>query len=119
LFALEGGALLIDTPGMRELQPWADESAVEGVFEDVSLLAQGCRFADCSHTQEPGCAVLAAIAGGTLEAARLEHYQHLRREAAFEERKRDKAAAAEQKRRWKIITQQARTKYRERERDGR
>jgi ribosome biogenesis GTPase len=119
LFALPGGALLIDTPGMRELQPWADESSVERVFEDVFRLAQGCRFADCSHRQEPGCAVVEAISDGTLDAARLDHYHHLLKEAAFEERKRDKALAAEQKRRWKQVTQQARAKYRERERDRR
>jgi ribosome biogenesis GTPase len=117
LFVLSTGALLIDTPGMRELQPWADESAVERVFDDVAQLASGCRFGDCTHTQEPGCAVLSAVASGTLDAARLEHYRHLLREVAFEDRKRDKAAAAELKRRWKQITQAARARYREREKE--
>jgi ribosome biogenesis GTPase len=119
LFALPGGALLIDTPGMRELQPWTDEAAVDRVFDDVSQLARSCRFGDCSHTQEPGCAVIEAVAAGRLDAARLDHYRHLLRETAFEERKRDKAAAAQQKRCWKLITQQARAKYRDREREGR
>jgi ribosome biogenesis GTPase len=117
LIALPGGALLIDTPGMRELQPWADESAVDRAFDDISQIARGCRFSDCSHAQEPACAVREAIAAGTLDAGRLDHYRHLLREAAFEERKRDKAAAAEQKRRWKRITQEARARYRERERE--
>ena len=117
LIELPGGTLLIDTPGMRELQPWADESVVDRVFEDVAQLADGCRFADCSHRQEPGCAVVAAIAAGTFDVARLDHYRHLMREAAFEERKRDKAAAAQEKRRWKRITQAQRARYRDRERE--
>ena len=58
LIGLPGGALLIDTPGMRELQPWADESAIDGVFADIAEIAQSCRFGDCSHSHEPGCAVV-------------------------------------------------------------
>ncbi len=116
LIELENGAMLIDTPGMRELQPWTDESGVGGAFEDVLRLAQSCRFTDCSHTAEPGCAVAEAVAAGTLEVARLDHYRHLLREAAFEERKRDKAAAAEQERKWRRIHQQAKALYKDRER---
>ncbi len=114
LIELPGGALLIDTPGMRELQPWTDESAVEGVFEDIAALADECRFADCAHAEEPGCAVLGAVAAGTLDAERLENYRRLLREAAFEERKRDASAAAEEKRRWKQIHQAQRALYRDR-----
>ena len=117
LIELPGGALLIDTPGMRELQPWADESAVDTVFDDIARIARGCRFADCSHTQEPGCAVTEAVAANRLDAARLDHYRHLAREVAFEERKRNKAAAAQEKRRWKSITQAQRARYRERDRE--
>jgi len=116
LVELAGGALLIDTPGMRELQPWVDESAIDGAFEDIAQLATGCRFSDCAHAEEPGCAVLEAITAGTLDIHRLEHYRRLLREAAFEVRKRDKAAAAEQKRRWKRIHQAARALYRDRDR---
>ena len=75
LVEMPGGALLIDTPGMRELQPWADESAVDRTFEDVAELARDCRFADCAHANEPGCAVLEAAAAGTLDQARLDHYR--------------------------------------------
>lgn len=117
LIELPGGALLVDTPGMRELQPWADESAVDRVFDDIAQIAGGCRFADCSHRQEPGCAVLEAIAEGRLDIARLDHYRHLLREAAFEHRKRDKSAAAEEKRRWKHIAQAHRARNLERERE--
>ena len=118
LVELSGGALLIDTPGMRELQPWVEESAVAEVFEDIAELADGCRFSDCQHLSEPGCAVLAAIQDGTLSSARLEHFRQLALEAAFQERKRDKAAAAEQNRRWKKIHHAQKKLYRERDREG-
>ena len=116
LVALPGGALLIDTPGMRELQPWADVSAVDAAFDDIAALAGGCRFADCGHAGEPGCAVRDAVDSGRLDADRLENYRRLGREAAFEERKRNKAAAAEEKRRWKQIHQAQRRMYRDRDR---
>jgi ribosome biogenesis GTPase len=117
LVELASGALLIDTPGMRELQPWADESAVDGAFEDITRLALNCRFSDCAHVEEPGCAVLEAASAGTLDPNRLEHYRHLLREAAFEARKRDKGKAAHEKRRWKRISQAQRERYRQRERE--
>ncbi len=116
LIELPGGALLIDTPGMRELQPWADEEAVDGAFEDVAALAAGCRFTDCRHESEPGCAVLEAVESGALDPDRLASYRRLLREAAFEERKHDKAAAAELKRKWKKIHMANRALYRERNR---
>ena len=116
LVELPGGALLIDTPGMRELQPWVDESAVTETFEDIAELARECRFGDCAHETEPGCAVLAAVERGELGAERLDHFRHLGREIAFEERKRNKSAAAAEKRRWKKIHQDAKAMYRNRDR---
>jgi len=116
LIELPGGALLIDTPGMRELQPWPGDDAVEAAFHDIAELAEGCRFADCAHQGEPDCAVLAAVEKGVLDADRLEHYRRLLREAAYEERRHDKAAAAEHKRRWKQIHQANKVMYRERDR---
>jgi ribosome biogenesis GTPase len=116
LVELPGGALLIDTPGMRELQPWVDESSVDAAFDDIAALAGACRFADCAHGGEPGCAVLGAVAAGRLDADRLEHYRRLGREAAFEERKRDNAAAANTKRRWKQIIQAQKALYKDRDR---
>lgn len=74
------GALVIDTPGMRELQLWAVEDGIEEAFADVSALALRCRFTDCGHTNEPGCAVRAAVAKGELPRARLEQYQKLKAE---------------------------------------
>jgi len=116
LVELPGGALLIDTPGMRELQPWAAEDAVDAAFQEVAALAEACRFADCAHDGEPGCAVAAAVDGGRLDPDRLENYRRLQREAAYEERRHDKAAAAEHKRKWKRIHQANKVMYRERDR---
>lgn len=116
LVELPGGALLIDTPGMRELQPWVEDTAVAETFEDIAGLAEGCRFSNCEHRTEPGCAVLAAVAQGTLDAERLDHFRHLGRELAFAEQKRDKAAAANQKRRWKKVHQAQKALYRDRDR---
>lgn len=84
LFPLPTGALLIDTPGVR-LQAVAGGDGVDEVFADVSALAEDCRFADCTHTSEPGCAVLAAIESGDLEPARLEAMRKLEREARWAE----------------------------------
>jgi ribosome biogenesis GTPase / thiamine phosphate phosphatase len=117
LVELPGGALLIDTPGMRELQPWADESAVDAAFDDILALAEGCKFTNCAHNSEPGCAVRAAVESGAVAVDRLEHYRQLLREAAFEERKHDKAAASATKRKWKQIHQAARAMYKDRDRE--
>jgi ribosome biogenesis GTPase / thiamine phosphate phosphatase len=116
LVELPGGALLIDTPGMRELHLWSDTSAVAQAFDDIASLARDCRFEDCAHASEPGCAVLRAVADGQLDEDRLANYRRLARETAFEERKRDKAGAAELKRRWKQSTKAARAMYRDRDR---
>lgn len=74
----------MDTPGMRELQLWdTDESAMAQTFQDIEALAAQCRFRDCTHTHEPGCAVQAAIAAGSLPEKRLISYRKLQRENAF------------------------------------
>ncbi|MCR9163711.1 MAG: ribosome small subunit-dependent GTPase A [Nannocystaceae bacterium] len=80
LFVLQGGALVIDTPGMRELALWADTSALEGAFPDIEHLAGACRFNDCRHGAEPSCAVRQALAQGELDSARFESYLALREE---------------------------------------
>ncbi len=85
LIRLPGGALLIDTPGMRELGNIAVEAGIEETFSEISELATQCRFADCSHTQEQGCAILAALASGDISNARYESYMKLVRESAFHE----------------------------------
>jgi ribosome biogenesis GTPase len=83
LFFLPGGGALVDTPGMRELRLWADESALDETFADVAELARRCRFRDCRHDGEPGCAMK-----DTLSDARIEHYRALRREIDAHELRR-------------------------------
>jgi ribosome biogenesis GTPase / thiamine phosphate phosphatase len=80
LVPLPSGALLVDTPGMRELQLWAGEVSLETSFADVAELATQCRFADCAHSAEPGCAVRAALAEGRLDPERWDSYRKLQRE---------------------------------------
>jgi ribosome biogenesis GTPase len=80
LFVLDSGALVIDTPGMRELALWADRGAVAGAFPDIEALAADCRFRDCRHGAEPGCAVREALDRGALDAERFESFVALRQE---------------------------------------
>jgi ribosome biogenesis GTPase len=98
LFRLPNGALLIDTPGLRELQLWGEEDSVDATFEDVAALASACRFADCAHESEPGCAVLDAVERGALDPARLAHWRQLRAELAYLARREEGRAAQEWKR---------------------
>jgi len=88
LFLLPQGWLLIDMPGLREVQLWASEESVETVFDDLRTIAAGCRFRDCAHQGEPGCAVAAAIAAGRIGADRVEHFRRLRGEVDTLARKR-------------------------------
>jgi len=117
LFVLPGGALLIDTPGLREMQLWDAEHGVAQVFADIDSLAAQCRFGDCRHEAEPGCAVLAALRAGTLDPARVENWRKLLREQEFFRRKIDPEARQEQKELWKQIHRAARQKYQQRQRD--
>jgi len=103
LVALPSGALLIDTPGMRELQLWADESSLESAFPDIEALARSCRFGDCGHVTEPGCAVLAAADSGALEPERLASWRKLQRELQWLAAKQDSRLRAEQAAKWKAI----------------
>lgn len=100
LLRLPGGGVLIDTPGLRELQPWAEPAALGEVFAEIGALASGCRFRDCAHGPEPGCAVKAALASGALEEGRWRAYGKLARELAVQERKRDEATSRAAARAW-------------------
>ena len=102
LVMLPGGGILIDTPGMRELQLWESTETVAGAFSDIDALAAGCRFRDCRHATEPGCAVAAAAAAGTLPAARLESFRKLQGEQAHLAAQQDERARIEQKRAGKV-----------------
>lgn len=100
LIPLPAGALLIDTPGVRELQLWDSAAGVAETFGEIAQLAAGCRFRDCRHEREPGCAVRGAVERGELEETRLASYHKLGRETAFEQRRTDKAAASAAKKKW-------------------
>ncbi len=104
LVQLPGGGLVIDTPGMRELQLWVADEALEETFDDVTSLFAHCRFADCQHDSEPGCAVKAAISDGTLAPERWESYLKLEAELAHLERRLDKRAQAEERKRYKALS---------------
>ncbi len=103
LIVLPTGGVIIDTPGMRELQLWDVDEGLDRTFEDVASLASGCRFSDCTHTKEPDCAVRSAIEDGTLPAERFESYEKLQREVAWLERKQDKRLAAEASKKWRAV----------------
>jgi ribosome biogenesis GTPase / thiamine phosphate phosphatase len=116
LFRLPSGALLVDTPGMREFGVLADEEALDASFADVAALPPKCRFRDCKHVTEPGCAVLAALADGSLSEERWGAYLKLQRELDFTGRKDDPAAEAAHRAHWKQIhkSQRAKNKLRRR-----
>jgi ribosome biogenesis GTPase len=99
LFVIPSGALLVDTPGLRELGFVEGEEGLDAAFHDVSELASRCRFRDCSHESEPGCGVKGALEDGTLAEDRYEAYLRLKREVAFEQRKTDVRASLVEKQR--------------------
>jgi ribosome biogenesis GTPase len=103
LLRLPGGANLIDTPGMREVQLWEAEEGVEHTFADVVAFAERCRFRDCSHEKEPDCAVQAAVDNGDVPRERVEAYRKLLREIDAQNRKQDKAQGAKEKKRVKKL----------------
>lgn len=94
LFRIPGGALLLDTPGLRELRVWELGEGLDQAFPDIEQLARSCRFRDCRHETEPGCAVLEALSAGRLEASRLASFRKLQAEAAFAARRTDHQAQA-------------------------
>jgi ribosome biogenesis GTPase len=104
LFLLPSGALLVDTPGMRELQVWGGEGeGLGGAFADVEAVARECRFSDCRHSGEPGCAVAEALDSGALDAGRFANYLALDREMEHAARRTDQRLRLAEKQRWKTI----------------
>jgi len=112
LVIMPGGGVLIDTPGMRELQLW-DTGGLADTFTDIAGLAEGCRFRDCAHQREPGCAVTAAVAAGTLAADRYGSFLRLAAEQAHVERQQEARALLEEKRRAKIGSKALQKRVRE------
>ncbi|WP_246206698.1 ribosome small subunit-dependent GTPase A [Virgibacillus ihumii] len=111
MFILPNGAMLIDTPGMRELQLWDGESSMETAFGDVEAFEKECKFNDCQHDMEPGCRVREALESGELSEERFQSYLKLQRELAFERRKQDQRAYLEEKNRWKKLKKQRHAGY--------
>jgi ribosome biogenesis GTPase len=103
LVVLPDAGVLIDTPGMRELQLWETGEALSGTFGDIDAFAADCRFRDCTHQHEPGCAVRAAASSGELATGRLESYLKLRDEQVFQARQQDQRAVLEEKRKAKVM----------------
>ena len=120
LLELPGGAWAIDTPGMREFGLWEAGEGIDETFEDIEAFARSCRFRDCSHQGEPGCAVAEAVAEGAVPPERLASLEKLRKEEAFLQRQQDWRSADRTKRRWKSIHKdiRARRKVDPKLRDG-
>jgi ribosome biogenesis GTPase len=113
LLELPGGGLVIDTPGLRELQLWDVGSAgLETTFADVEEFAADCRFGDCSHVHEPGCAVLAAVDSGALPVERLHSWRKLQRELRAIAMRHDAVLRKEEQRKWKLRSREGRARAR-------
>lgn len=112
LVLLPGGGLLIDTPGMREIQLWGDQSSLAQTFADVDELAAECRFGDCTHESEPGCAVQAALRSGSLAEERWVSYLKQKRELAHLARRQDRTLQQIERDKWKKIHMSIRKHYR-------
>jgi ribosome biogenesis GTPase len=110
LLVLPDGSIVVDTPGLRELQIW--EGDVDSAFADVAQLAAGCRFSDCAHETEPGCAVQEALGSGTLDAARWASYLKLERELRRVSLRRGSREHRELKRRWRARARETRRERR-------
>lgn len=104
LIVLPGGGLVVDTPGMRELQLWEASEGLSETFEDIEELTARCRFNDCAHVSEPGCAIRAALEDGTLDAGRWDSYIKLQRELEHLERRLDKRLQSEERKKWRAAS---------------
>jgi ribosome biogenesis GTPase / thiamine phosphate phosphatase len=107
MILLPGGGLVMDTPGMREIQLWDADEGVQNVFDDIEELAARCRFSDCGHAREPGCAVRVAVESGEVDAGRLQSYEKLQEELRRLAARQDKRAQMAEKQRWKKLTREA------------
>jgi ribosome biogenesis GTPase len=121
LILLPSGALLLDTPGMRELALWEVQAGLDAAFADlrgdIDALAEACRFRDCGHQNEPGCAVRAALEDGRLDADRYESWRKLQREMAYETRREDPRARAQARKVWISRTKGVRSMMKQRRRE--
>ena len=107
LIVLPQGGLVLDTPGMRELQLWDGEGGLHIAFADIETVARDCYFSDCRHQDEPRCAIREALAEGAIDAARYESYEKLQKELMYLTRKQDVRSAIAEKKRWKKLSRAA------------
>jgi ribosome biogenesis GTPase len=112
MLVIPGRGVIIDTPGLRELQLWTNESGASMAFSDVETFARDCRFSDCTHEREPGCAVRAALEAERLDEERVRSYRKLERERMYIARKHDQMLQIEEKKRWKQIHKDNRRRMR-------
>jgi len=112
LIRLPGGALIIDSPGIREVQLWVADDGIDEAFDDVTALFASCKFSDCAHDREPGCAVRAALDEGSLSPERWESYLKLQAELEHLDRKLDKRAASAARKKWIALSKEARENMR-------
>ncbi|HJT29467.1 MAG TPA: ribosome small subunit-dependent GTPase A [Pyrinomonadaceae bacterium] len=116
LVLLPAGGLVLDTPGMRELQLWDGDESLQLVFDDIEALAERCYFGDCQHQDEPRCVVREALAAGTIDAGRYQSYEKLQKELKYQARRKDKLSEIVEKKKWKklsrLATERARLKRR-------
>jgi ribosome biogenesis GTPase len=112
LVQLPGGGMIIDAPGLREAQLWEGEDALGSVFDEIEQLALRCRFSDCAHLSEPGCAIKAALADGSLDRGRFDSYRKLQRELRAIAKKSDARLRIEDRKKWKQIAMAARSRTR-------
>lgn len=108
MYELPGGLWIADVPGLRELKIWADADDLDQVFPDIAALAAACKFRDCQHQGEPGCAVQAAIDAGDLDIRRFQSWQKLQRELAYLEIRQDEQAARQERQKWKNMSKHMR-----------
>ena len=116
LVLLPAGGLVLDTPGMRELQLWEGDESLQLVFDDIEALAERCYFSNCQHQDEPRCVVREALVAGTIDAERYESYEKLQKELNYQARRKDKLSEIVEKKKWKklsrLATERARLKRR-------
>ena len=103
LIMMPQGGMVIDNPGIREIAFWEADGGIEAAFSEIEALGRGCRFADCSHTHEPGCRVLEAVADGEIPGERLENYRKMKRELDYLAQRKHKSADRVEKERWKDV----------------
>lgn len=113
LFVLPGGGILLDTPGMREMQFWEADQGLAKTFDEIESLAPNCRFKDCAHGAEPGCAVKAAVVAGTVLQERVDAWRKLKREAGADARRKDPAPPPNEKQQWKTANKAERKRIKE------